>query len=321
MLGKDKPIYRMSSAGSCPRVLSAERQGYKSEAVPVWLETAAEEGKWHEERIVLELENDLYTITDRQKEVILEYPSFNLLGHIDGTARAYQKGSQLQLLEIKSMSQFEFDRWMKEGFRGFSSYADQVTCYMEATGLKECRYIVKNRSSGYKDDKTIAGQPSDINVIIGKLTAIEEWLGKNIDPGARDGTYPAEFNPNSLECRRCFFKYLCAPEPKELSPVVQADLESAAEEWRKGKRLVAQGEELVDVAKKSFELHTKATGIDKWRFAELAIVLVKVKKTLGYPKKKLLEVFSEDELAKAAEIKLPYEYIKISDLRKEEEQK
>jgi len=319
----NRPIYRMSGVGQCARALSAQRQGYKPEGVPPWLETAAEEGKWHEKRIIEELQNNGEDVYGFQEEVTLEFPTFILVGHIDGKNTEHTGGDNVpgihRLLEIKSMSQFEFDRWMKEGWSGFSSYADQVTCYMEATGLKECRYIVKNRSSGYKDDKIVAGQPGDINAIIKKMTDIEDWLAKNIEPGARDGVYPAEFNPNNLECRRCFFKYLCAPEQKELSPMEQADLESASEEWRKGTRLIAQGKELVDIAKQSFAQHTKATGIDKWRFAELAITLVRVNGSLIYPKKKLLEVFSEEELAEVAEIKVPYEFIKVTDFRKEEE--
>ncbi len=328
----DKPIYRMSSAGRCPRALSAIRQNYWSEPAPVWLATAAEEGKWHEERIVKELEAGSidvpgygkipWAITSRQREFEIECPSFILRGHIDGRADPSNSplGVDVKLLEIKSMSQFEFDRWMKEGFRGFPEYADQITSYMEVEGSNETLYIVKNRSSGYKNVGVLTKQPGSISAIISKLTAIEDYLARWVDPGARDGTYPAEFNPNSIECRRCEFKYLCAPEPKELTPIEEAGLISASEDWRVGKALTAQGRELMDRAKEVFGEHTKATGIDRWRFAELAINLVKVKETLAYPKRKLLEVFTEEELAPASEIKLPYEYIKVEDLRKEETQ-
>ena len=317
MLGiTGKPIYRMSSAGGCPRALSASRQGYPAEPAPEWLETAAEEGKWHEQRVKGKLGEEGYNVFDEQREVRLEYPTFTLLGHIDGTVMSYGR-TEGRLLEVKSMSQFEFDRWMREGFRGFHGYADQLTCYMEATGLKEALYIVKNRSSGYEDRRVIAEQPSDINAIVAKLADIEDWLARMVEPGAREGLYPAEFDPNSLECRRCEYKQHCAPEPKELGSMEKADLESAAEEWRKGKRLVDKGQQLIELAKQSFEQHTKATGIDKWRWAELAIALIHVKETLAYPKAKLLQIFTEEQLEPASEIKLPYEYIKVKDLREE----
>jgi len=311
---KELAVYRMSSVGRCPRALSAIRQGYTPESSPVWLETAAEEGKWHEQRIKDELRADDIAVYGEQQEVILEYPDFVLLGHIDGIVNDH--GTE-KLLEIKSMSQFEFDRWMRDGFAGFHQYADQLTCYMHATGLEECLYIVKNRSSGYENRQTIKA-PSDMAIIEDKIKAIEDYLARWIDPGARDGTYPADFDPNSLECRRCEYKSLCAPEQKELTPIEEAGLRAATEDWRRGKALVAEGQELVDKAKEIFEVHTKATGIDKWRFAELAIVLIKVKESLAYPKKKLLETFTEEQLKPASEIKLPYEYIRIDDLRKEE---
>jgi len=218
------------------------------------------------------------------------------------------KDEPAQLLEIKSMSQFEFDRWMKEGFKGFPEYADQITCYMEATELEEVLYIVKNRSSGYEDRRVITEQPSSLNDIVTKLQEVTQ--AKEL--------YPKEFDPNSLECRRCEYKALCAPEPKELVPIQKARLEHAAQIWREGKRLSLQGNLMIDDAKGVFEQHTRATGIDKWRFAELAINLVEVAGRLDYPKGKLLEIFTEEQLKPASVIKLPYEYIRIEDLRKEE---
>ena len=314
---ESKPIYHMSSAGKCPRALSAARLGYTPEPAPEWLERAADEGRWHEKRIKNELVQKGFLVEDEQREVELDYPTFTLLGHIDGRvvatmdkhyAFAPMDDNISRLLEIKSMSQFEFDRWMKEGFKGFPEYADQITCYMEATELEEVLYIVKNRSSGYEDRRVITEQPSSLNDIVTKLQEVTQ--AKEL--------YPKEFDPNSLECRRCEYKALCAPEQKELVPIQKARLEHAAQIWREGKRLSLQGNLMIDDAKGVFEQHTRATGIDKWRFAELAINLVEVAGRLDYPKGKLLEIFTEEQLKPASVIKLPYEYIRIEDLRKEE---
>ena len=116
----DKPIYRMSSAGKCPRALSAIRLGYEPEAAPEWLERAAEEGNWHEDRIKQGLregdgETTKLDVYDEQLELTLEYPSFTLIGHIDGKVRNIPyyfnvNAPENKLLEIKTMSQFEFDR-------------------------------------------------------------------------------------------------------------------------------------------------------------------------------------------------------------------
>ena len=314
----NKPIYRMSSAGKCPRALSAEQLGYEAEPAPIWLNRAAEEGKRHEIWIKEQLVTEGYEVFDEQLEISLEYDKFTLLGHIDGKVlegmeEQYSIGTLL--LEVKSMSQYQFDRWMKQGFNGFYDYAAQLTCYMEATGLDKALYIVKNRSSGSQRHTVITKPPASLDDIIAKLNDIEEWIDKNIEPGAREGLYPAEFNPNSLECKRCDYKRYCIPEAKDLNAVTQADLESSASEWRKGKALIDKGNELVNIARESFSQHTLATGIDKWKFAGLGISLIHVHRE-GYNKKMLESTVPAHLLEPAKEIK-DYDQLRIDDLEKE----
>lgn len=308
-----RPIYRMSEVGMCPRALSAQRLNYEAEPEPEWLATAAEEGKWHEERVRNKLRGEGYTVGDDQKEVRLDFPTFTLLGHIDGLVLDNKEPFSKMLLEIKSMSQFEFDRWMRDGFAGFSQYADQITCYLEATGLEKTLYIVKNRSSGY-EYRAVTPAPSKMDSIIGKLTGVEtdvqaEELSK------------ATFDPNSIECRRCRYKNLCIPEPKELEPATKIDLDLASERWREGEKIMEAGQELIDKARETFREHTKATGINKWQHNSLAIQLVFYREQNTYPKKKLLEIFTEEQLELALQIKSAYEQLKIEDLRKEEKNK
>jgi len=245
----DKPIYRMSSAGKCARALSAIRLGKDAGPAPVWLMTAAEEGKWHEDRIVQQLDGDGLIVTGRQEELILDFPSFQLIGHIDG----YVTEADLprELLEIKSMSQFEFDRWMRGKFEEFPQYADQLTCYMAASELKNALYVVKNRSSGYVNKWFIEGVPSDFDTIIQKIYGVE-WAaqaGQMIE---------ADFNPMSLECKRCEFKHLCTEKAETLEPSTVAQLEKAADLWRRGTALKSEGEELVAEGKDILEAHAKA---------------------------------------------------------------
>jgi len=303
-----KPIIiRMSESGRCPKALSAELLGYEPESLPAFVEKAAEEGKWHEDRIV----SQLVHVSDRQKELTLDFPSFTLLGHIDGIYHPnLNNPNSNQLLEIKSMSQYEFDRWMKEGFKGFPNYASQITCYMEATELKECLYIVKNRSSGYEDREVLSEPPSDFSALINKLTWVEECV---------DGKHLAEseFDPQSIECRRCEYKALCVPEAKELTPVEEADLSAAVKNWRQGKQLISEGQELVDKARETLENHTRATNILKWRHSGLAILLVHIKEQTTYPKANLLKLFTEEQLEPAGKIKEAYDQLRIDDLEKD----
>jgi len=294
----EKLEFRMSSAGTCARALSAEILGNEIEPLPEFVYKAAEEGNWHEKRIKEQLKSEGFNVHDEQLELVLEYPSFNLVGHIDGKVKniifAHNVNApEEKLLEIKSMSQFQFDKWMKEGFSGFPSYAAQITCYMEATGLNECLYIVKNRSSGYESRRVLTEKPMHMTEIIAKLTEVNNYV-------LSGELVPIEFNSNNLECRRCGYKNLCIPEVEELTTVEQADLESATDNWREGKKLVGQGNELMNNAKEMLEHHTRATNQTKWRFNELAIQLIQVKEgQVAYTRK-------------------ASEYIKILELRKRE---
>ena len=314
----NKPIYRMSSAGKCPRALCAGRLSYESEPAPPWLEMAANEGNWHEERIKNQLRKEGLEVFDEQLEISLEYDKFILLGHIDGKVlegmeEQYSIGTLL--LEVKSMSQYQFDRWMKQGFDGFYDYAAQLTCYMKATGLDKALYIVKNRSSGSQSQIVLTKPPANLGEIIAKLDNIEEWIAKNIELGAREGLYPTEFDPNSLECRRCDYKRYCIPEAKELSPITELSLANAARDWREGKEAVEAGQKLKDNARDTFEQHTLATGVDKWRFAGLGINLIHVHRE-GYNKKMLESTVPAHLLEPAKEIK-DYDQLRIDDLEKE----
>lgn len=320
----DKPTFRMSSAGKCPRALSAQLLGMEGEVVPEFVLKAAEEGNWHEERIKKQLwSQDRIFIDCEQKEVTLEYPSFSLVGHIDGVAiknpqHATEKDldaegdGKWQLLEIKTMSQFEFDRWMKGGFKAFPNYAAQITCYMVATKLDECLYIVKNRSSGYEDRQVLTEKPSQMTEVIGHLTDVTNHiLGNEL--------VPREPDLNSIECRRCEYKKLCLPEPKELSAVDKQLLEIAVDYWRDGKIKEAEAKELIDRARRVFEQHTRATNILKWSFSKLAIQLVHYSESVTYPKSKLYQHFTEEQLKPASQVKEAYDQLRITDLEKNNE--
>lgn len=301
-----KPIFRMSESGKCSKTLSAKLLGYRSEPAPVWLETAANEGKWHEERIVGELRKR-DNVYNRQGEITLNYPGFTLVGHIDGIIEDYDHQRVAKLLEIKSMSQFEFDRWMRDGFKGFPSYAAQITCYMEATGLNECLYIVKNRSSGYENRRVLTEKPMHMTEIIGNLTEATNYA-------LASELVPKDFDPQSIGCRRCEYKHLCVPEAKELTSVKEAGLNAATDDWRAGKALVERGKYLVEKAREVFEGHTKATNILKWQHSGLAIQLVHFSEQKTYPKSKLFQHFTEEQLEPACQIKEAYDQLRINDL-------
>lgn len=304
----DRPTFRMSESGKCPRALSAKLLGYEPAPAPDWLEGAAEEGRWHEDRLITELTREGELIEDRQKELSLSFPNFELLGHIDGIIVSGDDTPNI-LLEIKSMSQFEFDRWMRDKFVAFPHYEAQLACYLVATGLPTALYIVKNRSSGYQNRQTyfMSSLVATYNDTIAKLTRVAQATE----------LLEANFDPQSIECRRCEYKHLCVPEARELTPIEDTGLSAAADDWRNGKRLVSEGQELINKAKEIFEEHTRATNILRWQHSGLAIQLVHYKESKQYPKANLLKVFTEQQLEPCIEIKEAFDQLRISDITKE----
>jgi len=287
--------FRMSEAGYCARALSAARLGYEPEPAPAWLQRAADEGKWHEGRVMLQLEAEGHKAYDRQQEVYLNYPKFELIGHIDGKIQ-YNGTGLPELLEIKSMSQFEFDRWMRQGFDGFPEYATQLSLYMAATCLHTVTYIVKNRSNGYVDRKC-HGIPFEaehyFDATINSLHAVVDCIEQN-------KLVDVECDMSTIRCKRCPYKQLCVPTKEEMTVQDEKVLIAAAKDYRIGKAMADEAKRLLDSAKKTFEEHTIASGQKQWRFDNLAISYVTVK-----------------EHQVPARTQAEYSYTRISDLQEE----
>jgi len=185
---------------------------------------------------------------------------------------------------------------------------------MTATRQEECLYIVKDRNNGYKDIRIINIQEAgylDIRTVVVKITNVEELA-------QRGELCRAVYDPYSLECRRCEFKYLCLPKPKELKEVDEKLLELVVEEWRQGKKLEARGRELIEGAKEVLETYAREQPERRFIFNQLSTIIINVAEQKGYDKKKLLEIFTEEELKPALKVKASYSYPRIDDLAREE---
>lgn len=124
--------YRASSLGGCDMALLAARLGY--DAVPVKegakILEVFEAGKRIEDE-VLDRIGLLAPVTGRQLEVVLPITKrIYVLGHIDGL------DTDDSILEVKSQSQEEWDRFEKEGWESgfFPRYKWQLSAYMHALG-------------------------------------------------------------------------------------------------------------------------------------------------------------------------------------------
>lgn len=152
-------VYRASSLGSCIRALVAiGRDNYQEamgkERVEL-LERSAEEGNLHEGAVIRKLIQEGWEQLTAQGVVEIEIIKGVIVrGHTDGTLTKGTR-SEAKLLEVKSMSNKRFDRWVRQGFDGFPKYAYQISAYMQAHPGMDVLYVVKRREDGFEQRMTI----------------------------------------------------------------------------------------------------------------------------------------------------------------------
>jgi hypothetical protein len=326
--------FRISEIGHCPKELTLSAVGIKG-SVPVWLSNSAEEGNWHEKRIKDQMRKAGYTIkenevcpvclerfSEERRGIHVEFESTNgneaeqyrIIGHLDGQAShpEFTQGKMLGL-EVKSMSQYEYDRWYRESWNGFSNYAWQVSTYMHLLNSPFI-YVIKNRNIGSKIQFIIDSPIIKWEVIDFKLKELAGWITMN-----GNKPYPAEFNGDSLECRRCKFNSMCVPEPKLLEPVQKEILDEAVVNWLAGKKMEEDAEILVSKAEEVFITHCKVTTENKWRYGGLSISYnPEPKPRVSYTKENLLKIVSQEQLDGIANVSPVKPSIRITNISKKE---
>lgn len=174
-MGDDRPtvyqegdnwIYRASGSGSCVRHLVAIALGYDEQRGKKWddlLDRSAKEGNLHEESVIKTFkESGLVEVTRQQEEVNIQIiPHVFIRGHIEGLLTWVNFEPPLtELLEIKSMSTKQYQKWLSRQFEAFPRYAAQISTYMEAFPENNVRYVVKRREDGLDTELKIeAGNP------------------------------------------------------------------------------------------------------------------------------------------------------------------
>lgn len=294
-------MYRISSLGSCPRVLSAVQLGYEPLPEPEFLKLAAREGGRHEQWVVEDLEEEGWQITDRQREVKLPFPSFELVGHIDGIAR---RNGDHRLLEIKSMSRFRYSSFVSAGFARFYNYAVQITAYHQAIDLP-LLYVAKDRDSGKRLDLLLDSPPLDWNQVY------EAVLG--VEVAVRKKQLCLATRTDDFTCRTCRYRYLCEPEEEKALPRLEADVLRAAKLRRHALELETEANELRVEADPILLASAKTRG--KFIADDLSVVYVPAGESTSYPVTELRKLVPADVLEQVKKIKTRADYIRVEDLR------
>ncbi len=334
---KSQLVIAISSSGKCPRALSAELLSYSRKEQPKWLSTAAEEGNLHEDAIKAKLRNEGYIIEDNRQEceickarygtgrkglhVEIDLDIILLVGHMDGkilnlTNANGEDDNKYNILECKSMSQYEFDRWMKEHFLAFPAYADQITCYGIASNINKILYVVKNRNNGYTEKTLLAEYPSNFEEIKNRLLDIYEHVQQN-------KLVEIEYDPEDIWCKRCGYISLCIPEPTELTPATIQQLQIQIDLRKKAKAIIWEQEGIIAYAERVIENYLITNKRKNLRIGGWTITLGDNKPRVTYSKEDLLLVGVTNEQllqsGKLSEVKKLYRlYMKNLNKDKEE---
>jgi hypothetical protein len=266
----------MSSSGHCARRLGADLLGEDASGFPAWLQTSADEGNWHEARLKNEMRELGCQVTDEQLELRVSRSGYESVGHIDGSLLitssllasplwtihyidSSKSDVDLQnkhLLEVKTFSFLEHQRWIAEGFDGyFKAYAAQHTMYRNALGERGISYLAtKDRSGGARNLYIIGKDPLSIDDIWTKLDEVAQCV--------EQGDLPKrEFDHDSLECRRCNVKAGCL---SHLPSVNEEEVLQAAEDYVAGREQEKEGKTLKEQARDLLIAYAKRTQQDKW---------------------------------------------------------
>lgn len=256
-----RPVYRASSAGRCRRALGAARLGYEPLPEAPALALAAREGRRHEEWMVEDLAAEGYEVRDRQREVRINLAALSIVGHIDGLVCV---GSDLLLLEVKSMSRFRFEAFARKGFDDFPDYAAQVAVYHRAERLPVL-YVVKCRDTGRTVRRVLEEPPVPFAYVSRRLIEVEIHARRGLlpEPECRPGDY-LRFT--------CPYRHMCEEEEEILEPV--QDLAPYADMYRRGKALEDEAQELLKEAREKFLEALRAGGRDSVTVSGLSAKLV-----------------------------------------------
>jgi len=319
----NKYHFRVSEAGRCPRALSAQLLNMEAIPKPSFVEMAAKEGIIHEKLIIADLRDQGYVVlntrnpgSDEQVEVSIEQPRFWLTGHLDGEILNWSddqndKGTEHILLEIKTMSPFEYSKWRRKGFQAFPNYAAQISLYMDITEIQKALYIVKDRSSGNIDKPLLTAKPADVDKILAKLDTVCKYVD-------RGQLVPAEYDVYSTECQRCEYRNWCILPRTDLPRIDEALLMEATNYVREGLKLKNRGEVLYNQGKATLQRYTEDNKLGKWFFNDIAIHMYPVHRE-NYEKAKLLEMFSEEQLSPALKVS-DYMQLRLEDIRSREDE-
>ena len=220
-------VYRASAIGNCIKALVLARLGYdQTEPGPIASNVFAD-GRNGENTILDLMADDGWTVHDRELETDLhlrrpQKRRIVIRGHIDGIAN---KNNEKVLLEMKTMAESTWQKWLTHKWDAFPAYAAQISTYMHTTELAGMLVIGRfgdndnplgNRTVERIETVHIPEPLMTVKELGNIVTVVEQMVQKNHIPDC-------DITP-SIFCPYAHFH-----EPKEVETVNDPDIENQAE--------------------------------------------------------------------------------------------
>lgn len=263
-------VYRMSELGGCLKAMAAKKLDYQRIAPPQKMLGKYKEGHAIEPVVLRLLEAAGWLVENRQQEVDIEVtPHVVLRGHIDGTGGPNDTTSMWGVIEVKSMSQGEYDKFVSTGMNTpglVQKYKWQLSGYMWALAMQAYLVVINRDAEEFDIDD--ANTMTIIKITDPYLTK-GEVVGRVIQADAwyRKGDLPIECDVKSWPCP---FVYL----HEEVFDPENAEVEALAFAHEEAKKKETVGE---DEKKKIRKLLDQATDKKSYNSERVTISYFPVK--------------------------------------------
>ena len=197
-------VDRMSSAGDCPRMRWARRQGIEQDldgGFPAKLLRVFRAGHALEDEVLSLLRLAGFRIFDEQRTVSVG-PGW--VGHIDSLGQ--REGEPVKLIEVKTANTKSFEIYLAEGVAAHQPrYVAQATAYMgaliaEGVELQSCLFAVYHKDTSALYCEEIFFSPAAFSRLQADNALV---LGETLPE------IPEGFKPSRAPCNWCDFKLGC----------------------------------------------------------------------------------------------------------------
>ena len=329
-------IYRISETGSCSRALAAVRLGNnptpKTDEDEIRLNYYSSLENICAQKLVdlgLEILPGVQTercliCKDERYGIHVEVSTdlIDFIGHLD---RRVQLKTGVYPVEIKCLGRFGWQKFVKDNFKSYPSYAAPEACYLQAEG-KSGLYVCMNRDTGDLAKYIVNDTKKEISLDgFSNLTlpvTFEQVVDKlvNIEIEVTSGTMP-KGDADEYTCNFCKLRYLCVKDivEKKAKIVSIPTLLDAATQYKEGDTYFKLGKNMKESATFALLEHAKQNALDKYRVSNISISYRGQTTKKWYDAKVLEALVDKKILKKALRQSEPYDAFTIRVLESKDE--